>query len=53
MPVKDEDVARLSLLGDAHLNCLGRSAIASSASVQDLRSLGLPRSSKDTGESAA
>ncbi|MEQ4724187.1 transposase [Nonomuraea sp. B19D2] len=29
--VKDEDVARLSPLDHAHLNCLGRYAIASSA----------------------
>ncbi|WP_431918879.1 Tn3 family transposase [Nonomuraea jabiensis] len=34
VPVKDEDVARLSPLGHAHLNCLGRYAIASSAPRQ-------------------
>lgn len=32
-------MARLPPLGDAHLNCLGRSALASSASAQGLRSL--------------
>ncbi|GAA3617951.1 hypothetical protein GCM10022419_124310 [Nonomuraea rosea] len=39
MPVKDEDVARLSPLGHAHLNCLGRYAIASSAPDKGLRPL--------------
>ncbi|TDD55006.1 Tn3 family transposase [Nonomuraea terrae] len=48
VPVKDEDVARLSPLGHAHLNCLGRYAIASSAPDKGLRPLGtaaLPRAS--------
>ncbi len=40
VPVKDEDVARLSPLGHAHLNCLGRYAIASSAPDKGLRPLG-------------
>jgi TnpA family transposase len=40
VPVKDEDVARLSPLGHAHLNCLGRYAIASSARDKGLRPLG-------------
>jgi hypothetical protein len=40
VPVKDEDVARLSPLGHAHLNCLGRYAIASSAPSKGLRPLG-------------
>nr|WP_220448570.1 transposase [Nonomuraea mesophila] len=40
MPIKDEDVARLSPLGHAHLNCLGRYAIASSAPDEGLRPLG-------------
>jgi hypothetical protein len=31
MPVKDEDVARLSPLGHAHVNFLGRYAITASA----------------------
>ncbi|WP_248965668.1 transposase [Sphaerisporangium perillae] len=35
----DEDVARLSPLGHAHLNCLGRYAIASSAPDKGLRPL--------------
>lgn len=39
-PVKDEDAARLSPLGHAHLNCLGRYAIASSAPTAGLRPLG-------------
>ncbi|WP_106253053.1 Tn3 family transposase [Nonomuraea fuscirosea] len=39
VPVKDEDVARLSPLGHAHLNCLGRYAIASSAPDKGLRPL--------------
>ncbi|GAA3618930.1 hypothetical protein GCM10022419_125580 [Nonomuraea rosea] len=41
VPVKDEDVARLSPLGHAHLNCLGRYAIASSAPDKGLRPLGV------------
>ncbi|MFB4284280.1 Tn3 family transposase [Nonomuraea sp. MTCD27] len=41
VPVKDEDVARLSPLGHAHLNCLGRYAIASSAPDKGLRPLGM------------
>ncbi|MEV4398894.1 hypothetical protein [Nonomuraea sp. NPDC049607] len=49
----DEDVARLPPLGDAHLNCPGRSALASSASAQGLRSLGSPRSSRGADEPAA
>ncbi|MGW3368511.1 Tn3 family transposase [Streptosporangium canum] len=40
VPVKDEDVARLSPLGHAHLTCLGRYAIASSAPDKGLRPLG-------------
>ncbi|MBN6058608.1 Tn3 family transposase, partial [Nonomuraea sp. RK-328] len=40
VPVKDEDLARLSPLGHAHLNCLGRYAIASSAPDKGLRPLG-------------
>ncbi|MGP3921041.1 hypothetical protein [Nonomuraea sp. 10N515B] len=40
MPVKDGDVARLSPLGYAHLNCLGCYAIASSAPDKRLRPLG-------------
>lgn len=35
-----EEVTRLSPLGHAHLNCLGRYAIASSASSQGLRTTG-------------
>ncbi|MER5426768.1 Tn3 family transposase [Streptosporangium roseum] len=40
IPVKEEDIARLSPLGHAHLNCLGRYAIASSGPAQCLRELG-------------
>ncbi|WP_407941394.1 Tn3 family transposase [Nonomuraea cypriaca] len=40
IPVKDEDAARLSPLGHAHLNVLGRYAIASSAPAEGLRQLG-------------
>jgi hypothetical protein len=40
IPVKDEDVARLSPLGHTHLNCLGRYAIASSTPAAGLRELG-------------
>ncbi|GII33047.1 hypothetical protein Pmi06nite_64890 [Planotetraspora mira] len=40
MPVKDEDVARLSPLGHAHVNFLGRYAIASSGPSEGLRELG-------------
>jgi len=40
VPVKDEDAARLSPLGHAHLNVLGRYAIASSAPAEGLRHLG-------------
>jgi hypothetical protein len=38
--VKDEDVARLSPLGHAHINFLGRYAITASAPAQGLRQLG-------------
>ncbi|MEV8636655.1 hypothetical protein AB0395_33925 [Streptosporangium sp. NPDC051023] len=37
VPVKDKDVARLSPLGHARLNCLGRYAIASSSPERGLR----------------
>lgn len=40
VPVKDEDVARLSPLGQAHINFLGRYAITASAPAQGLRQLG-------------
>jgi TnpA family transposase len=40
IPVKDEDAARLSPLGHAHLNVLGRYVIASSAPAEGLRQLG-------------
>jgi hypothetical protein len=40
VPVKDEDVARLSPLGHAHVNFLGRYAIASSGPSEGLRELG-------------
>ena len=38
--VKDEDVARLSPLGHAHISFLGRYAITASAPAQGLRQLG-------------
>lgn len=38
--VKDEDVARLSPLGHAHINFLGRYAITASAPAQGLRQFG-------------
>ncbi|MFB9533587.1 helix-turn-helix domain-containing protein [Nonomuraea roseola] len=38
--VKDEDAARLSPLGHAHLNVLGRYSISSSAPAEGLRQLG-------------
>jgi hypothetical protein len=40
VPVKDEDVARLSPLGHAHINFLGRYAITASAPAQGLRQPG-------------
>ncbi|MBE1559786.1 TnpA family transposase [Nonomuraea africana] len=40
IPVRDEDAARLSPLGHAHLNVLGRYAISSSAPAEGLRRLG-------------
>lgn len=40
VPVKDEDAARLSPLGHAHLNVLGRYSISSSALAEGLRQLG-------------
>jgi hypothetical protein len=53
--VKDEDVAQLSPLGHAHLNCLGRYAIAPSAPMQGLRPLGdvaLPDAASPPGVAA-
>ncbi|MFB4302410.1 Tn3 family transposase [Actinomadura sp. NTSP31] len=38
--VNDEDAVWLSPLGHAHLNCLGRYSIASSAPAEGLRELG-------------
>jgi hypothetical protein len=40
IPVEDEDAARLSPLGHAHLNVLGRYSISSSTPAQGLRQLG-------------
>ncbi|WP_449867013.1 Tn3 family transposase [Nonomuraea phyllanthi] len=40
VPVKDEDAARLSPLGHAHLNVLGRYSISSSTPAEGLRQLG-------------
>ncbi|MEV1245495.1 Tn3 family transposase [Nonomuraea sp. NPDC049750] len=53
VPVKDEDVARLSPLGHAHLNCLGRYAIASSAPDKGLRPLGAAALPEVSAASAA
>ena len=41
VPVRDEDVARLSRLGHAHLNCLGRYAFTTQppAELRPLRDL--------------
>jgi hypothetical protein len=55
IPVNDEDVARLSPLGHAHVNCLGRYAITSSAPTDGLRPLGdatLPDAGSPTGQAA-
>ncbi|MEU6786818.1 Tn3 family transposase [Nonomuraea angiospora] len=40
VPVKDEDAARLSPLGHAHLKVLGRYSISPSAPAEGLRQLG-------------
>ncbi|WP_182903137.1 hypothetical protein [Microbispora sp. H10830] len=40
VPVKDSDAARLSPLGHAHLNVLGRYSISSSTPAEGLRQLG-------------
>ena len=49
-PVRDEDVARLSPLGHAHLNCLGRYTFTTSAPTAALRPLRDPDSAGDTGK---
>lgn len=50
VPVKDEDAARLSPLGHAHVNVLGRYAISSSAPAEGLRQLGeIPDLSEEEG----
>jgi TnpA family transposase len=51
--VTDEDVARLSPLGHAHLNCLGRYAITSSSPSQGLRPLRSASSGQDEEEEDA
>jgi TnpA family transposase len=48
-PVRDEDVARLSPLGHAHLNCLGRYAFTT-REAEDLRPLRDPTARDDTDE---
>jgi hypothetical protein len=50
-PVHDEDVARLSPLGHAHLNCLGRYAFTTQPTAE-LRPLRDPNAhdSEDDGE---
>jgi len=47
--LRDEDVARLSPLGHAHLNCLGRYAFTTRA-VAGLRPLRDPATRDDTDE---
>jgi TnpA family transposase len=49
-PVRDEDVARLSPLGHAHLNCLGRYTFTTSAPTAALRPLRDPDSAGDIGK---
>ena len=49
-PVREEDVARLSPLGHAHLNVLGRYTFTTSAPTAGLRPLRDPDSAGDTGE---
>lgn len=48
--VTDENVARLSPLGHAHLNCLGRYAITPSTPSQGLRPLRSPADGHDDEE---
>lgn len=43
LPVRDEDVARLSPLGHAHVNCLGRYAFAPTVTGGALRPLREPQ----------
>lgn len=50
-PIAEEDVARLSPLGHAHLNFLGRYAFTS-APPAGLRSLRDPAATDDTDEEA-
>src|SRR5205823_971546 len=52
IPVNDEDAARLSPLGHAHLNCLGRYSIAPSAPAEGLRELGDIPATPDSGAEA-
>ncbi len=49
-PVRDEDLARLSPLGHAHLNVLGRYTFTTSAPTAGLRPLRDPDSAGDTGQ---
>jgi TnpA family transposase len=49
--VRDEDVARLSPLGHAHLNCLGRYAFTT-REAEDLRPLRDPAARDDTDDEA-
>lgn len=53
IPVDDEDAARLSPLGHAHLNFLGRYSIAPSAPAEGLRELGDIPAVPDSGDPAA
>ncbi len=53
IPVNDADAARLSPLGHAHLNCLGRYSIAPSAPAEGLRELGDIPAAPDPGDPAA
>lgn len=47
--MRDEDAARLSPLGRAHLDCLGRYSIAPLAPAEGLRELGDLPAAPDSG----
>jgi Tn3 transposase DDE domain len=49
-PVRDEDAARLSPLGHAHLNCLGRYAFTTRNPPSGLRPLRDPSAPADSDE---
>nr|WP_146134777.1 Tn3 family transposase [Actinopolyspora mortivallis] len=51
-PVREEDAARLSPLGHAHLNCLGRYTFTASAPNTGLRALRDPDATDDADDAA-